>query len=395
MKRFSFTFMIAAALAVASCSEQKPETAAQPVAISGLVTETLQAMNLADVHEVPGAVRSKTSTAIAARISGYITAVAVDEGDRVRPGQVVVEIDSRDVALQERRAEAGETEAREALAEIDGAIRAAELARNSAITNRDLAASTLARYRELRDRRSVTPQEFDEVQARHAVSEAEVGRAAESLEALRAKRRQVLARIDQAQTERAAAALQRQYTQVLAPAGGIVTERHAEPGMLAAPGMPLLLTEDDTRYQLEVPVEESRLSAIRRGSPVRIRIEGAGLDDLPARVSEILPAADPASRTVMVRIDLPRSSSLRSGLFGRASFTLGERQAVTVPLSAIVRQGQLDGVWTVENGIVRYRLLRLGKQTGDRVEVLSGASAGDTVVLSPPGKLSDGMEVRP
>ena len=115
------------------------------------------------------------------------------------------------------------------------------------------------------------------------------------------------------------------------------------------------------------------------------------------RVSEIVPAVDSAARAFMAKIDLPAAPQLRSGLFGRARFTLGSRQALAIPAAAIAQRGQLSTVLVVENGAARARLVSLGESSGGRVEALSGLSAGDRVIYPVPPALADGarVEVRP
>lgn len=391
----SLLLLIAAAMLSASCGAKQPAAETEKKALTGVVTETLRLSPIDDIYEVSGTVRSKVSTAVAARTTGQISRVLVTEGDRVRAGQLLVEIDSRDAAIQVLRAQAAEAESLEGLEEVNAAIRAAEFARTSANANRDLAGATLERYRGLRDRRSISLQEFEEVQARNTAAAAEASRASETLDSLKAKRGQMLARIEQAKAGRGAADLYLGYAQVLAPIDGIVTARHVEPGMLATPGVPLITVEDDGRYQLELAVDESRIAAIARGARTRVRIESLGEDNIDAVVSEILPASDSLTRTLTVRLDLPRTPNVRSGLFGRAYFPAGRREGITIPQAAVVRRGQLTGTWVVEGGAVRYRLLRTGKAAADRVEVLSGLNEGDLLILEPREGLADGLEVRP
>jgi multidrug efflux pump subunit AcrA (membrane-fusion protein) len=112
------------------------------------------------------------------------------------------------------------------------------------------------------------------------------------------------------------------------------------------------------------------------------------------RVSEIVPSADPATRTTIVKVDLPKASSLRSGLFGRAFLAYGERSVISVPRELVVRHGQLTSVYVLDEKIVRQRLIKLGKSLGDRVEVVAGLQNGDLLIVEPREKLIDGMEVR-
>jgi RND family efflux transporter MFP subunit len=304
-----------------------------------------------------------------------------------------VEIDNRDAAVQIRRAEAGELEARESLVVLDKEIGAAEFGRAAADANRKLAASTSDRYRSLHDRRSVSDQEFDEVQTKLAAATAELDRATAMLESAKARRNQILARIDQADAEKSSADLSMDYSHVVSPVSGIVTARTIEPGMVAAPGAPLLTVEDDAAYRLEAQVPDSIFGAIRKGAAVRIVVEAANKAEVQGRISEIVPSADPATRTTVVKVDLPKASSLRSGLFGRAFLPSGERSVISVPQELVVQHGQLTSVYVLDKKVVRQRLIKLGKSSGDRVEVVAGLQNGDLLIVEPREKLIDGMEV--
>jgi hypothetical protein len=118
---------------------------------------------------------------------------------------------------------------------------------------------------------------------------------------------------------------------------------------------------------------------------------------LDARVSEIVPAVDAASRTYFVKIDLPAIAALRSGVFGRAAFQMASRSLLAVPAAAVTERGQLQSVLVADNGIARTRLITIGQKVKDRIEVLSGLSAGETVIFPIPQGLADGarVEVRP
>jgi RND family efflux transporter MFP subunit len=211
-----------------------------------------------------------------------------------------------------------------------------------------------------------------------------------------AKRSQLDSKIAQADQALATAAIMQSYAQITAPFAGIVTERTAEPGSLAAPGAPLLTLERAGALRFEVPVEESRLAQIRLGQPVAVQLDA--LDrPVDGRVSEIVPAVDAAARTFTVKIDLPSTTRLRSGLFGRARFALGTRQVVSVLAPAILERGQLTSVFVAANGRATMRLVTLAEKSGDRVEVLSGLNPGEQVIVPVPSGLVDGaaVEVRP
>jgi hypothetical protein len=114
---------------------------------------------------------------------------------------------------------------------------------------------------------------------------------------------------------------------------------------------------------------------------------------LNARVSEIVPAVDSASRTYIVKLDLPPAPQLRTGMFGRAIFPLGTQKVVAIPLAALMERGQLQSVFVVENGLAHTRLVTTGRRTGLAVEVLSGLNAGETIIRPVPAGLQDGARV--
>ena len=110
---------------------------------------------------------------------------------------------------------------------------------------------------------------------------------------------------------------------------------------------------------------------------------------------EIIPTADPASRSYTVKIELPRDQSLRSGLFGKARFITGQRQVITIPRKSLVERGQLSGVYVIDaNAVAQMRLVNVGKSYGDRVEILSGLSDGDRIAADSALISREGVKVQ-
>jgi RND family efflux transporter MFP subunit len=245
----------------------------------------------------------------------------------------------------------------------------------------------------------VSVQEFDEVRTKTTAARAEADQASERLQALVARKSQIVARIDQAKADAANAEVFLSYTKILSPIDGIVTAKPAEVGQMASPGTPILTVEDDSHYRLEVLVEESRIGRIHLGDPVRVSIDALGQKPMEGRVSEIVPSLDPASRSFIVKVDLqsPEAPTVfRSGLFGKARFNTGTKKVLTVPLQSVLERGQLTFVYVVDPAkIARMRLIQTGKTYGDRVEVLSGLSEGDQVILEPLSAVKDGAAVEP
>lgn len=398
----TFSFLIGMMAMAAACARKEEIPAAEKKpAVRGVQVDTAQASAVEDLYEAVGTVRSKTGTVISSRIMGTVLKIHVREGDLVRPGQLLVELDDRDAAAHLRKARAGLKEAEDMLAEAEQNIRAAESTRVAADAEKNLAASTFKRYRALYERKSVSLQEFEEVQARFQAKNAEAERAKENLKSLLARKGQAQARIEQARAETAQAQLSQGYTRIHAPIQGIVTAKSVEVGVLAAPGAPLFSIEDNTRYRLEVNVEESLLGRIRLDQPVRVRIDAFGAEEKTGRVAEIGPTADPASRSAVIKIDLPPELSkpgarvLRSGFFGRAYFPTGARQVVTLPRKAILLRGQLQGIFVLDPAsIARLRLIRTGRSYGERIEVLSGLNPGEKVIVGGIERVVDGSHIQ-
>ena len=365
----------------AACGGKHEAVEEKPVTVTGVPVEAVKASSIEDSYEAVGAVQARNSTVISSKVVGTITSMRVREGDRVRAGQVLIEVENRDARAQVDKAQAGLREAQTSTEELDRNIRAAEAGKAAAEANRRLAQSTLKRYQGLRERKSISDQEFDEVQARAQVADAEVDRADKMMQVLEARRKMVEARIDQAKADVSGAQVYAGYARITSPIDGVVTAKNADVGTLAAPGAPLLTIENASSFRLEAAVEESRIREIKLNAPAKTVIDALGAEELPGRVVEIVPAANANSRTYTVKIDLPNRPGMRSGMFGKARFAGGQREAILIPPAAVVQRGQLTGVYALDaKGIARLRLITLGKKFGDRIEALSGLTQGDRIV---------------
>jgi multidrug efflux pump subunit AcrA (membrane-fusion protein) len=392
--------LIASVLVLSSvaCGRKQEAAAERPPLIQNIKVENVSLALVDDYYEAIGSVRTATSAVLSSRIMGSVVTVRAREGDRVRAGQLLVEIDNRDAAAQLLKAQAGLREAQESLEEVERSTRAAESARSAADAQNQLASKTFERYKTLLERRSVSPQEFDEVQAKHRVAEAEAERADRMLQAMTARKNTLLARIDQAKADIASAQVYAGYAKISSPINGLVTAKHTDVGQTASPGVPLLTVEDDSLYRLEVSVEESKIGASHRGDEVIVLIDALGGTELNGRVSEIVPAADAASRSFTLKIDLPTGASrmgVRSGMFGRARFGIAQQRALLVPQEAVVQRGQLTALFVVdESGIAQLRLIKTGKSHAGRVAVLSGLSEGERIVADGVAAVTEGNRVQ-
>jgi RND family efflux transporter MFP subunit len=215
--------------------------------------------------------------------------------------------------------------------------------------------------------------------ARDKVSEKDMARAA--------------AGIAQARAGLSGASTMAGYTAIVAPFSGVITARKADPGNMAMPQMPVVALDDDSLYQLVSQVPERQAARMAKGGRVQVKLDALGLS-LPATIAEIVPAADPASRTLTVKANLPHAAGVQSGLFGRMTLVLGSAMQLSLPADAIVERNGLTGVYTVdEGGITRYSLITVGAETQGRVTVLSGLQAGERVVVSDVDRIKPGQRV--
>jgi RND family efflux transporter MFP subunit len=373
--------VLSAAVLLAACGERGRHGAAPvaPPVVQGVEIVTLRPEAGESMAEAVGTVRARTAAAVAPQMMGRLTAVAVSEGSTVSAGAILATIDDRAARAQLSSAEG-------AVAEAESAREEAILAVAQAEAGSDLAEKTHARFAALLAEKVVTQQEYDEVAARRAVATSE-------RERMLARRAQAEGRIAQAKGAAEAARTALAWTKVTAPFSGVVVEKTAEPGSMAVPGVPLFVVEDPGRHRIEASASETYLPLLKAGSRVQVVLDVSPGEPFPAVVTEVVPAVDPGSRTYTVKVDLPPGKA-RSGQSGKVRFSAGKGTVLAVPKRAITRAGGSDGVFRVgSDNVARLSPVTLGAEFGDRVEVLSGLSAGSRVAVAPLDRIFDGAVV--
>jgi RND family efflux transporter MFP subunit len=372
--------LITTGMLAAGCGgamESRPEKAE---VVQGLHVQKMQPQNVADELEAPGSVIAQSTAQVAARAMGTVLRVAVREGDNVKRGQVLAELDERELSAHRSAAQAASRAASAGVLQATKAVAAAQ-------AQADVMKKTYERYNYLKEQKSVSPQEFDEVAAKQEAAQA-------NLEQAKAALSQSEAGVAQAESEAHAAESVASYARIAAPFDGRVVRRSIEPGSLVSPGMPLFVVEDTSRYQLEATLPAEALAGVKRNTLARVQLDALPAHSLAGKVAEIEAGADPTSHTFKVRVDLPREAGIQSGMFGRAYFTQGEKQAIVLPAEAVVSRGQLRGIYVVDGtGLIRWRVVTLGKNAGNQVEVLSGINEGEVVVLNPGSQELDGKKI--
>lgn len=379
MKGLATVWMAAALL---SCGDEiGPGTTdqAQSKVVKAAVAEA-QVTQEPFLYEAVGTITARTASTISGKLLGTVLKVHVHEGEMVKAGDVLVTLDPRQVTAQLDQAQAALREARRAET-------SAMSARNSAKAAAELAGATYRRYAQLIKENSASRQEFEEVEARHRQAKANLAQAEALLEASHSRIQQAAAAVREA-------TVAKKDAMVRAPYEGRVVSKMIDEGDLASPGTPLLTIEQEGLYWADLVLPERHIQAIKVGQPVKVTI--AALDNLTVTgtVGRIIPSADIQSRSFQVKVNMPETLDLRSGMFARVYIPLGGTGMMLIPQTAVVVQGQLTGVFVVdENQMARLRLVRTGKQYGDRVEIISGLQAGQRYVTAASAELKAGVKV--
>jgi len=377
-KRICSLLLLAVAADIfTACSSNEKRPAQPGPLITGVQTETVHLESTPRLYQAVGSIRSASTAILAAQVAGTVIEIRVQPGDYVKRGQLLAALDDRSAQAQVQGAEAGVNEAVQGEAEVDQALKAAT-------AERQFAEATFNRYKELLAKNSLSRQEFDGAEARYQSALA-------NERAVEAKKQQILARQQQARSQQDSARTYLSFSRIVSPIEGIVTAKSVDVGTVVMPGAPVLTVEDTARYRLEASLPEELLPNAKVGASASV---STGQGQFEGRVAEVVPAADVASHTFLVKIDLPHDCHCRSGEYGQASFPIGEAKGLAVPSAAVVDHGELQGVFVVgADGNVDYRLVKTGKTFGNRVEILSGLAAGEKIAISQVDRLRDGARV--
>jgi RND family efflux transporter MFP subunit len=331
-------------------------------------------------YEAVATINARTASTISSKLMGAIQAIHVHEGDRVKTGDLLLSIDPRTVKAQLEQAEAALREARRAET-------SALSARDAAAAASQLASGTLARYRPLLQEESVSQQEFDEVDSKSRQAKAALAQAEAMVEASRSRVQQAEAAVSQANVSEKDA-------RVIAPYDGQVVARLVDEGDLASPGTPLLTIEQEGLFCADLLLPERYIQSVSVQMPVKVRVPALGDLEASGRVGRIVPAADAKSRSFEMKVAMPEGLDLKSGMFARVFIPVGGTGGLLVPAAAVISEGQLTGLFIVDDQqVARFRLVRTGKHYGDRVEILTGLTAGQRYIPSIPAGLKAGMTV--
>ena len=305
-----------------------------------------------------GTVEAVQTANISTRVMGRITNIFVKTGDKVNKGQLLASVFDEDIKAKRAQADA-------VIAEAEGAYATAQ--------------KDYDRFNNLYKQQSATAKELDNVTLQYNSAKAR-------LAAAKQMRSEVNANLS--------------YSSLTAPFPGVVTQKLADVGSIANPGMPILTIEQDGTFQLSASIAESDISNIHLGDVANIQIKSTG-KYFDGKIIQINPSSQFTGGQYIVKISIPEETKkdIYSGMFAGVSIPVKEIQeaendVVLVPLSAIINRDELTGIYTVSvNNTALLRWIRLGKSYGDKVEVISGLSKDEKFINSSESKLYNGGPV--
>ncbi|MGD2064764.1 MAG: efflux RND transporter periplasmic adaptor subunit [Nitrospirota bacterium] len=331
-------------------------------------SRTLSVMGTVESHEVAN---------IAPQIMAKVKEVKVEEGDDVSHHQVLCVLDDSEV-------NAKLAEAKAAVRSVSKAMEVAQAGKMAAEANLKAATAHHERFNRLFSEGSFTQKELDDVNAAYEAAKAGVLQADAQIAALEAQRKQAQAGLRTAE-------IYQDYAVIKAPFDGRIVRKMVDVGNLAAPGHPLFVIEQRD-YRFSVPVEET--VSVQKGQPVNVEVDAIGWAD-QLSVSEMVPSVDPMSRTYTVRVNVPDVPGLKAGMFGRATFAVGQgAESIYIPAGAVKRWYQFTGVYVVgDDSKAHLRFVRLGRSVDSRVEVIAGLKPGERIALNKLDEVADGSPI--
>lgn len=355
MRSLVYTLIAGAAiLTTASCNNKEENNRQKTTSPVEVVTNVVTATGRENRLEVGGTIHAVNSTDLSTRMMGYVERINVTVGDQVKKGQLLLTVNDTDIRAKKARVEAG--------------IREAEAAYSNAEKD-------FKRYQTLFEEESVSAKEMDDMTSHFEMAKARLQAAKEMIKEVNA---------------------QMSYSRIKAPFSGIITAKHVKEGDMATPGHPLLSLEGPGQFEIIAPVPESEIAAIDKEQPVTVRVKAVNTE-LTATLSELSTSARNTAGQYLAKVLLNNpDSSIRSGMYATVKFSLntGDATGILIPKKALISQGELKGVFTVsQSNTALLRWLRLGKEHGDQVEVLSGIAPGEHYIIPGEQKLYNGMEV--
>lgn len=354
-KKYIITAILGATILISSCGSEDKKAVIDNSPTLTVKVKTVSEDNSNPFLSVSGKIEAVKSANISTRMMGYVDKIYVGVGDKVRDGQLLMSVNNADVSAQLAQVNAGITEA-------EAAYKNAEKDYN--------------RFTTLFQENSASQKELDDITANYNMAKA---------------------RLESAKQVRNGVNAQMGYANIRAPFDGVVTNKFIDAGDMANPGMPLLEVESPSKYQVLAMVPESEILAVKNDSEVTVQIKAMN-KNIKGKVTEVSTSSKNTGGQYLVKVILDKTDAqILSGMYATVQFPVARKtttSAIMIPIEAIVKNGQLTGIYTVsQSNTALLRWLRLGRTFGDQVEVLSGLYADEQYIVSAEGKLFNGAKI--
>ena len=355
MKKNVYTLLFSSALLLSSCGSEEVNpasaaTEAVPVEIQMAGPGTGERY-----LTVSGTVQAVQSANLSTRLMGYIESVKVNVGQNVSEGQLLLTINDADIEAKRAQVKAGIIEAETAFNNAEKDYR---------------------RFSNLFEDNSASQKELDDITARYHMAQARLESAKQMMKEVNA---------------------QMNYSRIKAPFNGVVTGKFVKEGDMANPGQPLIAVEGQGALEVSAMVPENEISKVKKDQQVRVNVRTAA-QKITGTVTELSNSAKNTAGQFLVKIQLDNSpEDILPGMYATVQFPIertGSIEQIMVPKSALVHRGELTGIYTLsDSNTALLRWLRLGREFGNQVEVLSGLTTGESYIIPGNEKLYNGILV--
>jgi len=308
-------------------------------------------------------VYSPKQVMVATRLMGYIKSMPVEEGDVVKKGQVLFEVDPADIYSMLNQAKG-------AVLQAQSGVLMAQMAYADALKD-------YQRFKNLYAHGAVSKRDFEKMALMKNIRKKQVDMAKGMLA-------QAKAALNRAEA-------QLKYSTVKSPIDGVVTSKMKKVAEMALPGYPVVILSDIHNIKAKSMVKESDIDKFKVGMPVKIFVP-ALKKSFPAKISTIIPAGDNMTHSFVIKYTFEKHDGLLPGMYAKAKIVVGQKEAVVVPFSALTSRAGIVGVFVDENGVARFVPVKQIAQVGDNIAV-SGLKGGERVILYPPANLEDGQKL--
>ncbi|MDW7679551.1 MAG: efflux RND transporter periplasmic adaptor subunit [bacterium] len=349
--------MIMMSLIISGCSKNENDTNEKNLESVPIELGSLERGDLEEMLSLTGNIQPWKKVNVAPNVPGTVDRIYVDRGDRVAKGQLLAELDTRATKLRLEQAKAGLSVAKASYED---------------------ASKNWERIKELHEKGTVSPQQFEKVQMGFKAGQAQ---------------------LEQAQAAFNLAEYQLEVSIMNAPFAGVITGKYMNEGEMINPSMPgsrgVLTLMDINKVKIEVNISENQFAKVTVGLPVSVTVDAYPDEKFNGEVSIVNEAADPMSRTFAVEITVPNSNEkLKAGMFARVEITTEKRTNVWIlPVDAVFAEQGNDYVYVVNNNHAIKRTVKLGLHQEEQVELISGLDESEQFVIVGKEMLKDGATV--